>query len=198
MGQFMDSEATVADEDDLTTWQPARQLQCALSSPVRQQFVTTAALKLDRCEGASSVRTGNALIRLVHETGVSTMKLNQRSPLALTKWPWLERTGSRYIPRALIRRPPSTFNGVVHANDHRAGGHEVFDHNAQQSPGNSKGAPAGAAEDLMIACKVGGLSPAGQAQAGSDGSLARRQQRTHHQNKHMLPAGGRETGAPRL
>jgi hypothetical protein len=33
------------------------------------------------------------------------MKLSQRSPLALTKWPWLERTGSRYIPRALIRRP---------------------------------------------------------------------------------------------
>ena len=43
MGQFMDSEAAVADEDDLTTRQPARQLQCALPGPVRQQFVTTAA-----------------------------------------------------------------------------------------------------------------------------------------------------------
>ena len=42
MGQFMDCEAAVADEDDLTTWQPARQLQCALPGPVRQQFVTTA------------------------------------------------------------------------------------------------------------------------------------------------------------
>jgi hypothetical protein len=45
------------------------------------------------------------LIKLVHDTGVSTIKLNQRSPLALTKRPRLERIGSRYIPRALIRRP---------------------------------------------------------------------------------------------
>ena len=26
---------------------------------------------------------------------VSSMKLSQRRPLVLTKWPWLERTGSR-------------------------------------------------------------------------------------------------------
>ena len=34
MGQFMDSEAAVTDEDDQATWQPARQLQCALPGPV--------------------------------------------------------------------------------------------------------------------------------------------------------------------
>src|SRR3954451_4563110 len=33
------------------------------------------------------------------------MTLSQRRPLALTKWPRLERTGSRYIPRAAIRAP---------------------------------------------------------------------------------------------
>ena len=44
MGQFMDREAAVADEDDLTTWPPARPLQCALPGPVCQQFVTTTAL----------------------------------------------------------------------------------------------------------------------------------------------------------
>jgi hypothetical protein len=43
MGQFMDSETAVADEDDLATWQPARQLQRALPRPVRQQLVATAA-----------------------------------------------------------------------------------------------------------------------------------------------------------
>jgi hypothetical protein len=44
MGQFVDGKAAVADEDDPTIWQPARQLQRALTRPVRQQFVTTAAL----------------------------------------------------------------------------------------------------------------------------------------------------------
>ena len=50
----------------------------------------------------------------------------------------------------------------------------------------------------MMACKVGGLSPAGHTQAGRDGSLARCQHGAHHQNKHMLPAGRGKTRAPRL
>jgi hypothetical protein len=52
-------------------------LQCALPGPVRQQFVTTAALTV------GSLRRGKQ--RQDRHTGVSTMKLNQRSPLALTK-----------------------------------------------------------------------------------------------------------------
>ena len=74
----------------------------------------------------------------------------------------------------------------------------MFDHNAQQLSGNNTRAPAGAVEDLMIAGKVGGFSPTGHAQAGSDGPLARRQQGTHHQNEDMRPAGRSETEAPRL
>lgn len=93
---------------------------------------------------------------------------------------------------------PSALNGVVHTDDHRAVGHKAIDHNAQQSFGNSAGAPAGAVEDLMIACEVGGLSPAGHAQAGSDGPLVGCQQGTHHQNENMLPTGGGETRAPHL
>jgi hypothetical protein len=93
---------------------------------------------------------------------------------------------------------PSALDGVVQTNDDRAIGHEPFDHNAQQSFGNSTRAPAGAVEDLVKGCKVGGFGPAGHAQAGSDGPLARCQQGAHHQNKHMLPAGCREAGAPCL
>ena len=93
---------------------------------------------------------------------------------------------------------PSALNGVVHTDDHRTVRHEVFDHNAQQLSGNSTRAPAGAVEDLMTAGKVGGFSPTRHAQAGSDGPLARCQQGTHHQNKHMLPAGCSETGDSRL
>src|ERR1700712_2151287 len=93
---------------------------------------------------------------------------------------------------------PSALNGVCHTDDHRAIGHEAVDHNAQQSSGNSTRAPAGAVEDLVIACKVSGLSPAGHTQAGRDGPFARCQHSTHRQNKHMLPAGCRETRAPRV
>jgi hypothetical protein len=50
----------------------------------------------------------------------------------------------------------------------------------------------------MIACKVGGLSPASHAQAGSNGPLARCQHGAHHQNKHVLPTGRGETGPQRL
>lgn len=45
-----------------------------------------------RSEGASS---GRAFTTPAHGTGANTIKLSHRKPLALTKWPWLERTGSR-------------------------------------------------------------------------------------------------------
>jgi hypothetical protein len=110
-------------------------------------------------------------------------------------------TGPHWVPvysPCADTASPSALNGVVHTNDHRPVGHKAIDHNAQQLFGDSAGAPAGAVEDLMIACEVGGLSPAGHAQAGSDGPLAGCQQGTHHQNEHMLPTGGTETRAPRL
>jgi hypothetical protein len=50
----------------------------------------------------------------------------------------------------------------------------------------------------VVACKVGGLGPAGHAQAGADGPLARRQQSSHDQNKDMFPTGRCEAGAQLL
>ena len=35
----------------------------------------------------------------------SSIRLTRRNPLALTKWPWEERTGSRYTLRASIFSP---------------------------------------------------------------------------------------------
>ena len=73
-------------------------------------------------------------------------------------------TGAQRVPvysSCVDPASPSTFNSAIHTNEHRAGGHEAIDDNAQQLSGNGAGAPAGAVEDLIIACKVGGLSPAG-------------------------------------
>jgi hypothetical protein len=48
-----------------------------------------------RSEGARAVKNGSAQTRPAQGTGTSSIKPSQRSPLALTKCPWLERTGSR-------------------------------------------------------------------------------------------------------
>jgi hypothetical protein len=57
--------------------------------------VPAAGFRVRALGGASSVSTGSAFTRAAQGTGASTMKLSQRRPLVLTKWPWLERTGSR-------------------------------------------------------------------------------------------------------
>ncbi len=48
-----------------------------------------------RSEGANAVRKGSAYTLPAQGTVTSSTRLSQRRPLALTKWPWLERTGSR-------------------------------------------------------------------------------------------------------
>ena len=58
-------------------------------SPVRDP------VSLCRLEGASAVRNGRAQMRCAQGIGASSITLSQRRPDALTKCPWLERTGSR-------------------------------------------------------------------------------------------------------
>jgi hypothetical protein len=92
VGQFVDREGAVADEDDVATGQPAAELERAQSV---RSLCLRPRCRLERYDGASRVKTGRAFTTPAQGTGVSTMKLSKRSPLALTKWPWLERTGSR-------------------------------------------------------------------------------------------------------
>src|SRR3954453_1000131 len=49
----------------------------------------------ERSEGASTLRKGSAQTQPAQGMGASSITHNQRRPLALTKWPWLDRTGSR-------------------------------------------------------------------------------------------------------
>jgi hypothetical protein len=48
-----------------------------------------------RSEGASTVKNGNAHTRPAQGMGTSSIRHTHRSPRTLTKWLWLERTGSR-------------------------------------------------------------------------------------------------------
>ena len=48
-----------------------------------------------RSEGARTVKNGNAQTRWVQGIGTNTCSEIQRNPLAFTKWPLLDRTGSR-------------------------------------------------------------------------------------------------------
>ena len=105
MGRFMNGEAAVADEHDITPWQPAAKLEDALPGPVGQQPVPAPPLAVGPLGGRKQGRHGQRLGGPAQGRGVSTMKLNQRKPPAFTKWPWLERTGSRQMPRAVIPGP---------------------------------------------------------------------------------------------
>jgi hypothetical protein len=91
-----------------TILRPGSQRQ-SCSMPCRARSVRRLCLRpafaSARSDGASSVSTGSALIRFAQGIGASTMKLSQRRPLVLTKCPWLERTGSRQMPRAAMRPP---------------------------------------------------------------------------------------------
>ena len=61
------------------------------SDPV-QPFAVLAAVSL---RGRQGGQEGQRPDPPVHGTGTSNIRLSQRKPFALTKWPWLERTGSR-------------------------------------------------------------------------------------------------------
>jgi hypothetical protein len=52
-------------------------------------------LRAYRSDGASTVRKGSAQGRRAHGIGTTSMSESQRSPLAFTKCPCEERTGSR-------------------------------------------------------------------------------------------------------
>jgi len=196
MGQFMDGKAAVADEDDPAPWQPATQLQCALPGPVCQQLVSPAALTVGSLRRREQRQDRQGLDQAGPRRRSEHHEAQPAQPAGLDE---MAAAGAHRVPiYAPCPNPasPSALDGVVHTDDNGAIGHKPFDDKAQQSPGNGTRAPAGAIEDLVIACKVGGLGPAGHAQAGTDGPLARRQQGAHDQNEHMLPAGRREAGAP--
>ena len=198
MGQFMDGKAAVAHEDDAAPWQPATELQCALPRPVGQQFMVPTTLmvgSLGRGKQGQD-RQGLYQARPWHRG-----QHHEAQPTQAAGFDEMAVAGAHWIPvDAPCADPasPSAFDGVVHANDDGAIGHEPFDHQAQQSPGNGTGAPAGSVEDLVVACKVGSIGPAGHVQAGADGTLARRQQSSHDQNKDMFPTGRCEAGAQLL
>lgn len=53
------------------------------------------------------MRMGSAQVRAAQGIGTSRIRQTQRSPLVLTQWLRLERTGSREMPLAAMRLPGS-------------------------------------------------------------------------------------------
>ena len=87
-GEFVGSETPLAGEDDRSFRELAKDHEHALSV---NALWRRPCCRAHRCVGARGVR---ALQPGSQGSGVSSMKLSQRRPLVLTKWPWLE-TGSR-------------------------------------------------------------------------------------------------------
>jgi hypothetical protein len=112
-GQELESgEATVGHQHQRPVRHPAAGLQDQLPSPVGELLVAQPALAAVALRGserrqerqslrwhstryAAGTLTSSAQARPAQEIGTSSIRLSQRRPLALTKCPWLERTGSR-------------------------------------------------------------------------------------------------------
>ena len=92
--QFDNGIGGVGNGNEPATRQPAASQKQQLPAPVGQRLVAPADLPGKTFRGASVVRHGSPQIRPAHGIWTSSMTLIQRSPLALTKWPCEERTGS--------------------------------------------------------------------------------------------------------
>ena len=87
-------KAAVPHRDHPPSVQPAYGLQQSLPGPVGQLLMPVTSLSGIAFGGRSMVRKGRAHAHPAHGIGASSITHNQRRPLALTKWPWLDRTGS--------------------------------------------------------------------------------------------------------
>jgi hypothetical protein len=99
------------------------------------------------------VRKGNAITRLAHGTFTNSMVESQRRPLALTKCSLDERTGSRYMPRALILAPQRS--SMVSSRPITTGAYEGFYQQNQQLARHRPGRPRRSVEDTLEGTKVG-------------------------------------------
>lgn len=190
MGELMDGKAAVADEDNAPAWKPATELQGVLARPVGQQLLAAPGFVVSpfgrRQQGQDRESLCQACPR--HRG-----KDHEAQPAQTAGFDEMPMTGAHGISVYATRADPaapSAFDRIIHADDDGAVWNQPLDHKAQQTPGDSAGAPAGSVEDLVIACKVGSLCTAGHAQAGTDGSLSRRQKRAHDKHKDMFPTGG--------
>jgi hypothetical protein len=96
----------IGDHDQLPRRQPAMQLEMHLPGPIGQLLVRPLARRIESLGGGQDrqERQGRHP-RGAQVIGGNSAKLNQRRPLALTKCPWLDRTGSRQMPLAMIFAP---------------------------------------------------------------------------------------------
>jgi len=152
MGQFMDGKAAVADEDDPATWQPEAKLQCALPGPNSQQLMAPAASAVGSLGRGKQRQDRQGF----DQAGPRHRgERHEAQPAQCAGLDEMAVTGAYRItvyPPCIDPVSPSAFDGVFHTDDNRAIGHEPFDHNVQQPPGDSAGAPSGATENLVIAC----------------------------------------------
>ena len=72
---------------------------------------------------------------------------------------------------------------VVHADHDGAVGHEPRNDDGQQTGRKQSGVPTGAVEKLMVGGKIACFRAPGDPKAGCHRSLARRKDRTHHEDQ---------------
>src|SRR5260221_10219856 len=94
-GKFISSIRPIPDNNEVTTGshqRTKRTIAAALSKTLRCLRLRC---WLYRCEGANTVKNGNAHARPIHAISTMSIRHTQRKPLALTTWLLLDRTPSR-------------------------------------------------------------------------------------------------------
>ncbi|GAW37172.1 glutathione-binding protein GsiB precursor [Roseovarius sp. A-2] len=198
MSQLMNGKAAVTHEDDIAVGQPAAELARPLAGPVGQQLVPAATLSI----GALRWRQQGQDRQGLHDACPRDRRQHHEAqPAQAAGLDEVAMTGADGIAIDAARRDlpsPPAFDGVVHSDDHRPLGHKAIDDHDQQAARHRVSIPAGTVEDLVIAREIACRGAPRHSQTGADGALARREDGSHHQNEHMLPAGGREVRAQRV
>ena len=151
VGQFVDGETAVADEDDVAVGQPAAELERPLAGPVGQQLVPAAVLAI----GALRRREQGQHWQGFHHTCPRDRRQHHETqPTQAAGLDEMAMAGADGITvdatRGDLAAPPA-FDGIIHPDDHRTIRHEAADDHGQQASRHGVGGPPGTVEDLMIA-----------------------------------------------
>lgn len=186
--QCMNGKAAIADKDDFAARQPAAKLQDALPCPIGQQLVLSALFLIMALRGTQDRQHRQGLNTFCpwdrgknHEAQPSQAAGFDEVPMAGAHWVTTNSTSGDTLAS-------TPFDCIVHADHDGPLGREPGNNDGQQTGRERPGVPAGSVEELMIGGKIAYPRAPGDAQAGRHRSLAKRKERTHHQDQQMLPA----------
>lgn len=193
----MNGEAAVADEHDITPWQPAAKLEDALPGPVGQQLVPAPPLVVGPLGGCKQGQHGQRLDGTRPRKG---RQHHETQPAQATGFYEMAMAGAHGIAidaACSDPGPPPAFDCIIHPDHHGPCRDEAIDDHPQHPSRHRAGIPSGTVENLVKAREVSRLGASGHPQASADGPFTRGQHGAHHQDEHVFPGWRRKARTQR-